>query len=312
MKPIHELISSDLAHLLAQGTIKFQEPLSRHCTFQIGGPADAFATPLTQGALIEILAFCLQHQIPYLLIGKGSNLLIPDAGFRGMVISMVGLNKISRDENYVSAYCGATLKDLCDFAQQEGLAGLEFACGIPGSVGGAVFMNAGAYDGEIRQVLYCSKYVVPALPEMVSIASIKHLKAAEHDFSYRHSVFQDKGYIHLSSVFCLTPDDPGSIKERMDILDKQRWEKQPMELPSAGSVFRRPAGHFTGKLVDDCGLRGFRIGDAAVSNKHCGFIVNLGHATYSDVLAVIRHVQATVLQKFNVKLETEIRILPET
>lgn len=312
MKPIQELISSSAADLLAQGMITFDEPLSQHCTFKIGGPADAFAMPETQGTLIQLLVFCLQHQLPYLLIGKGSNLLIPDAGFRGMVISTVKLNKLSRDENYVSAYCGATLKELCDFSQREGLSGLEFACGIPGSVGGAVFMNAGAYEGEIRQVLYCSKYLVPTLDEMVSHASIRHLKAAEHDFSYRHSIFQDSGYIHLSSVFRLSPDDPVRIKERMDALDKQRWDKQPMELPSAGSVFRRPAGHFTGKLVDDCGLRGFRIGDAAVSDKHCGFIVNLGHATYGEVLAVIRHVQATVLQKFNVNLETEIRVLPES
>ena len=306
-----EIISRHLAACLEAGIIRFDVPLRDHCSFQIGGPADALAMPEKQSQFIEILGLCIRHSLPYLIIGKGSNLLIPDSGFRGMVISTVRLDKLTRDENFISAWCGTSLRSLCEFARDEGLAGLEFASGIPGSVGGAVFMNAGAYNGEIKDVLYCSKYLVPELQELQGTASIKHLKREEHDFSYRHSAFQDRHLIHLSSVFQLKPADPSLIQARMEELDKQRWDKQPMDLPSAGSVFKRPAGHFTGKLVDDCGLRGFRIGDAAVSDKHCGFIVNLGNASYKDVIAVIRHVQSTVMERFGVRLETEIRILPE-
>ncbi len=307
----HNIVSQHLASYVAAQLIEFDVPLKEHCTFKIGGPADALAMPEKQSQLIELLAHCLELQIPYLLIGNGSNLLIPDSGFRGMVISTAKLAKLTRDEDYVSAWCGTSLRALCEFARDEGLAGLEFASGIPGSVGGAVFMNAGAYDGEIKDVLYCSKYLVPQLDELQGTASIKHLKSEEHAFSYRHSVFQDKGWVHLSSVFRLQPANPDTINSRMEQLDKQRWDKQPMDLPSAGSVFKRPAGYYTGKLVDDCGLRGFRIGDAAVSDKHCGFIVNLGNATYAEVMAVIRHVQSTVMERFKVKLETEIRILPQ-
>jgi len=194
---------------------------------------------------------------------------------------------------------------------QQGLSGLEFASGIPGSVGGAVYMNAGAYGGEIKDVLYCSKYLIPTLDSLGSSASIKHLKAEEHEFAYRRSVFQSQKLIHLSSVFRLKPDSPDLIKARMDDLNRQRWDKQPMELPSAGSVFKRPEGHYTGKLISDCGLRGFRIGDAAVSEKHCGFIVNLGEATAKQVLELISHIQTTVFNRFGVRLETEIRILGE-
>lgn len=305
-----KIISRHLGSYLEAGTICFDIPLKDHCSFKIGGPAEALAMPEKQSRFIEILAFCIAHGVPYLIIGKGSNLLIPDSGFRGMVISTVKLDKLTRDENFISAGCGASLRSLCEFARDEGLSGLEFASGIPGSVGGAVYMNAGAYDGEIKDVLYCSKYLIPELQELRGTASIKHLKREAHDFSYRHSAFQDKHFIHLSSVFQLSPADPEQINTRMEQLDKQRWDKQPMDLPSAGSVFKRPAGYFTGKLVDDCGLRGFRIGDAAVSDKHCGFIVNLGEASYQDVIAVIRHVQSTVMERFGVHLETEIRILP--
>ncbi len=247
--------------------------------------------------------------MPYFILGKGSNLLISDKGVDGMIIHTAALNKISHDENYVSAFCGARLKDLCDYSLKQGLAGLEFASGIPGSVGGAVFMNAGAYGGEIKDVLYCSKCLLPTLEALKSAQRIIHLPAQAHEFSYRHSSLQNLGYIHLSSVFRLQPDNPAQIEARMRELELQRWDKQPMDLPSAGSVFKRPAGHFTGKLVDDCGLRGYRQGGAAVSDKHCGFIVNLGDATCADVMAVIRQVQETVFKRFGVKLELELRLL---
>lgn len=294
---------------MEEGLIRFSEPLSEHCSFKIGGPAEVFASPVTISQLIDILDYTIANKINYFILGRGSNLLISDKGVKGVIVHTRGLNKISRDENYVSAWCGTGLRELCEYARDNGLAGLEFASGIPGSVGGAVYMNAGAYGGEIKDVLYCSKYLVPELEDLRSSNPVHHLKAGEHEFAYRSSVFQHAGYIHLSSVFRLAEDEHDRIQERMLELEKQRWEKQPMDLPSGGSVFRRPEGHFTGKLVDDCGLRGFRIGDAAVSDKHCGFIVNLGSATSADVLSLIRHVQKTVYERFGVTLETELRFL---
>ncbi|HNQ44104.1 MAG TPA: UDP-N-acetylmuramate dehydrogenase [Candidatus Cloacimonadota bacterium] len=305
------MIRDTFSHLIRSGKLRFEEPLARHTSFKIGGPAQYFATPDTQKDFIDLLIFALKQDLPYFILGKGSNLLVSDSGLRGLVICTDNLNKLTRDENYISAFCGVKLKDLCEFAQQSGLSGLEFASGIPGSVGGAVFMNAGAYGGEIRDVLYCSKCLNPKLESLQAANPIIHLKAEQHEFSYRHSALQNLGLIQLSSVFKLTPDDPEAIRARMDDLEQQRNSKQPMDLPSAGSVFKRPEGHFTGKLVDDCGLRGFRIGDAAVSDRHCGFIVNLGNATASDVLQVIRHVQDTVYKRFKVKLETEIRMVGE-
>ncbi|MFO8145159.1 MAG: UDP-N-acetylmuramate dehydrogenase [Candidatus Syntrophosphaera sp.] len=294
---------------MEKGVIRFGEPLSKHCSFKIGGPAEVFFTPESISQLIDILDFTILNKINYFILGRGSNLLISDKGVEGLIIHTTGLNKISRDENYISAYCGTKLRKLCEYARDGGLAGLEFASGIPGSVGGAVFMNAGAYDGEIKDILHCSKYLVPELKQLRSSDPVRHLKSAEHEFSYRSSIFQKRNFIHLSSVFRLREDGPERINERMLELERRRWDKQPMDVPSGGSVFRRPEGHFTGKLIDDCGLRGYRIGDAAVSDKHCGFIVNLGAATAADVLRVIRHVQKSVFERFGVKLETELRFL---
>ncbi len=290
------------------GAIRFDEPLSEHCSFRIGGPADVFCEPDAITQLIDMLRYAVTNRINYFILGKGSNLLISDKGMEGLVIHTARLDRIGHDEHCLSAQCGASLKDLCAYAQKLGLAGLEFASGIPGSVGGAVFMNAGAYGGEIKDVLRHSKYLVPDADGLRSYASVKHLNAEQHQFSYRHSVFQTSGWVHLSSLFTLTRDDPAAIAERMAELEKQRWDKQPMDLPSGGSVFKRPPGNFTGKLVDDCGLRGFQIGGAAVSTKHCGFIVNLGGATAADVLALISHVQKTVWERFGVTLEPELRL----
>lgn len=305
------VFESRFADDVATGKVLFDELMSKHTTFQIGGPADVFCMPESQMELVMLLRYALETGTPYMILGKGSNLLVSDKGVRGMVISTDRFVKISRDENFVSAFCGATLKDVSEFAAEIGLSGLEFAHGIPGSVGGAVFMNAGAYGGEIKDVLYCSKCLEPRIDKLDGIRSIMHIKAEDHDFVYRGSSLQSRGLIHLSSVFKLTPDDPDAIKARIADLEKQRWDKQPMEMPSAGSIFKRPEGHFTGKLVDDCGLRGYRIGDAAVSDKHCGFIVNLGQATAADVQALIAHVQTTVYNKFGVLLETEVRIVGE-
>lgn len=297
--------------LLDSGDLRFNESLAAYTSFKIGGPADAFCTPRSIKDLVAILRFCLRSELPYFILGKGSNLLIGDSGMRALVISMQEFKQITRDENFVSAFAGISLRKLCEFTQKEGLAGLEFASGIPGSVGGAVYMNAGAYGGEIKDRLYCSKCLLPTLDSLSSDYPVLHLKAAEHEFAYRYSALQARGLILTSSVFQLSEDDPEAILKRMQDFDLQRSEKQPMDLPSGGSVFKRPEGHFTGKLVQDCGLRGFRIGDAAISDKHCGFIVNLGEATANDVLQLIRHVQRTVWERFGVALETEIRLVGE-
>ncbi len=308
---IYNAFNEYFQDMFSRGDMRFQEALSAHCSFRIGGPADVYALPGSQADFIRLLVFALERELPYFIMGKGSNLLIGDRGIRGLVISTDRLNKITRDENYVSAFAGAKLKDLCDFCCQSGLSGLEFASGIPGSVGGAVFMNAGAYGGEIRDVLYCSKCLSPELESLKSSKALLHLKAADHKFAYRYSALQTMGLIQLSSVFMLKEDDPEAIRLRMDDLDEQRNAKQPMDLPSGGSVFKRPEGYFTGKLIDDCGLRGYRIGDAAISEKHCGFIVNLGAATALEVKTLIKFIQDTIFGRFGVKLEPELRMVGE-
>ena len=278
-----------------------------HTSFKIGGPAQLYALPASQAEIIRLLLFALQNNIPWMVVGKGSNLLVSDAGISGLVISTDAYTRLTKDENYISAFCGVSLRELCDFAQENGLSGLEFASGIPGSVGGAVFMNAGAYGGEIKDVLYCSKAFNPVVESLTSTSPVLHIKAEEHDFGYRTSAFHRKGWFHLSSVFKLEYADPAQIKARMDELHEQRWSKQPMDCPSGGSTFKRPEGYFAGKLIQDCDLRGYSIGGAQVSEKHCGFIINKGGATAKDVSDLIKHIQTTVFERFGVELQTEIR-----
>jgi UDP-N-acetylmuramate dehydrogenase len=278
-----------------------------HTSYEIGGPAQLYALPSSQAEIIRLLLFALEHNVPWMVVGKGSNLLVSDDGILGLVISTDAYTKLTKDENYISAFCGVSLKELCDFAQENGLSGLEFASGIPGSVGGAVFMNAGAYGGEIKDVLYCSKALHPVAESLTSANPVLHIKAEEHDFGYRSSAFQSKGWFHLSSVFKLEYADPDAIKAKMEDLHEQRWSKQPMDCPSGGSTFKRPEGYFAGKLIQDCGLRGYSIGGAQVSEKHCGFIINKGGATAKDVSDLIKHIQDTVLERFGVELHTEIR-----
>ena len=306
---LDQLIKEQLPALIEKGNIRFDVPLAPYTSFKIGGPAEVFCQPQNIEELIDILKFALSFNIPYFILGNGSNSLISDKGVDGIVIQTSALNQLKHEENFIEAYCGATLKDLCYFAKEEGLSGLEFASGIPGTVGGAVFMNAGAYGSEIKDVLLSSDYLEPNLDSLNSLNPIKHLNANEHNFAYRRSIFQEKNLIHIKSVFQLQPEDPNIITERMRSFEEKRKEKQPLDLPSAGSVFKRPEGFYTGKLIEQCGLRGYQIGKAAISEKHCGFIVNLGGATAADVLALIKYVQETVYNRFGVTLETEIRFL---
>ncbi|MDD2332213.1 MAG: UDP-N-acetylmuramate dehydrogenase, partial [Candidatus Cloacimonetes bacterium] len=249
--------------------------------------------------------------LPYLTIGKGSNLLVRDNGIRGIVICTQRLSRISRFGDSIYAECGTNLKELCDFAEAEGLGGLEFASGIPGSVGGAVFMNAGAYEGEMKDTVKMSLCICPTLRQGDFPFRTELLTNPEHQFSYRNSVLQSRKLIHLYSVFTLFESDRTTISAKRKELDEKRRSKQPLDLPSAGSVFKRPSGFFTGKLIDDCGLRGYRIGGAEVSNLHCGFIVNKGNATARDVEDLILYVQQEVFKHFRVELTPEIRIIGE-
>lgn len=306
---LDQLIKEQLPTLIEKGNIRFDVPLAPYTSFKIGGPAEVFCQPQNIEELIDILKVALSFNIPYFILGNGSNLLISDKGVDGIVIQTSALNQLKHEENFIEAYCGVTLKALCYFAKEEGLSGLEFASGIPGTVGGAVFMNAGAYGSEIKDVLLSSDYLEPNLDSLNSLNPIKHLNANEHNFAYRRSIFQEKNLIHIKSVFQLQPEDPNIITEKMRSFEEKRTEKQPLDLPSAGSVFKRPEGFYTGKLIEQCGLRGYQIGKAAISEKHCGFIVNLGGATAADVLALIKYVQETVYNRFGVKLETEIRFL---
>ena len=264
---------------------KENEPLSAHCTFRIGGPADLFVMPRDEDQLCQTVQFCKQSEIRYYLLGNGSNILFADEGFRGAVI----------DVSAEAAGMGLSI-------YQNAYAGLEFAYGIPGTVGGAVYMNAGAYGGEMKDVLEAVSYLTADGRWVDS-------EASELDFSYRHSAFEENDACILGAVFHLEKGDPDAIKARMNELMQKRIDKQPLDKPSAGSTFKRPAGAFAAALIDQCGLRGYRHGGAAVSDKHCGFVVNLGGATCADVLALCDEVRAIVKEKTGYDLEKEIRVV---
>jgi len=281
------------------------EPLSRHTTFHIGGPADAFLVPASENGLRFALDAARRAGVRAMVIGRGSNLLFDDAGFRGAVISTAGLSTIERTGGVLTARAGAPLTALAGAAQKAGLGGLEFAYGIPGSVGGAVYMNAGAYGGEIAQCLAESR----ALD--LADGTVRVLDAAAHEFGYRESVYRaHPTWIVLSASFSLTPGDPETIRAAMEELLRRRAEKQPLEYPSAGSVFKRLPSRYTAQMIDEAGLKGTRVGGAQVSEKHAGFIVNRGGATAADVRALIERIRETLRAHFNVEIETEIIYVP--
>ena len=293
------------AELLEEECIIENVSLAKHTSFNIGGPADLFLAPKTDVQLIKALEICRINGVRHMVLGKGSNVLFSDEGYRGVIISTEGLNFCGFSEDgIIHAGAGLGLGRLAGFALSNQLTGLEFASGIPGTVGGAVFMNAGAYDGEISQVFVSCE----AVNEKGEILRISKEQAG---FGYRTSAIQRDGLVVLSADFSLEKGVREEIKAKSDRFNKSRREKQPLEFPSAGSTFKRPQGHFAGKLIMDAGLRGFQIGGAAVSEKHCGFVVNKNGATASDVLAVMEHVEKTVMEKFDVWLEPEVRIIPE-
>ena len=290
---------------LLQAGIPFREnePLAAHCTFKIGGPAQLFVQPQTEQQLCSAAALCKEQAVRYYLLGNGSNILFADEGFAGVVIDISALGSdIAIEGNLLTAGAGVRLASLCRAALEHGLSGLEFAYGIPGTVGGAVYMNAGAYGGEMKDVLTVVRY-------LTAEGEVVQASAAELDLSYRHSIFEENGGCILSAQFALQPGNAADIRAKMDELMAKRVDKQPLDKPSAGSTFKRPAGAFAAALIDQCGLRGFRHGGAAVSDKHCGFVVNLGGATCADVLALCDEVRAIVKEKTGYELEKEIRVV---
>lgn len=280
--------------------------MSRHTTFRIGGPAELFAAPDTLERLEQLLAVCREEHIPYLILGKGSNLLVGDRGIPGLTVSMENLSQIAAEGETIKAQAGAALSAVCAAARQGGLTGLEFAYGIPGQVGGGVYMNAGAYGGELKDVL-------TAVDFLDEDGTRRTLTVDELELSYRHSRFTGRSCVILSADFRLKtdPDGPQAIGGRMEDILRRRKEKQPLEWPSAGSAFKRPEGAYAAALIDQCGLKGLQIGGARVSEKHAGFVINAGGATCADVLALIDRVRAIVREKTGFLLEPEVRVTGE-
>lgn len=290
--PDHERVMSD-------------EPMANHTTFRIGGPADILVLPASVEEITAVLQLAREAAIPITVLGRGSNVLVSDKGIRGVVLRLgKHLSHIRHEGATLYAGAGASLGDVSRYAAKLSLTGLEFAIGIPGTIGGAVYMNAGAYEGEMRQV-------VTAVTAICPDCGLKRYTGEELDFGYRHSAFSDNGCLICEVEVSLKPGDEPTIRSKMDDCTFRRNSKQPVELPSAGSVFKRPPGYYAGTLIEQTGLKGLTIGGAQVSSKHAGFIVNIGGATASDVLALIREVQQRVYEKFQVKLEPEVRQIGE-
>ena len=297
---------SKLSEFISDDRIKYNEPLSSHTSFNIGGPADVFVSVENADELSKVIAFAKEENINYFLLGNGSNVLASDEGFRGIIIKLTGdFNEATVDGEIIKAGAGITLTKLANVAMNASLTGLEFASGIPGTLGGALFMNAGAYGGEMCQVVTSVKVLDKA------DGSIKSFTNEEMEFGYRHSALKENGCIALSCEMKLSTSDATTIRETMLDLNKRRKEKQPLEYPSAGSTFKRPEGYFAGKLIEDAGLGGYTVGGAQVSEKHKGFVINKGGATAKDVKDLIDHVIKTVKEKDNVTLEPEVLFLGE-
>lgn len=292
------------SNIYSKDEVKINALMKEHINFEVGGPADILLIPSKVEQIIESIKICKENNIPYFVMGNGSNLLVKDGGIRGVVIKLTGLTNLEVNEEEIKADCGVMLKELSDKALENSLTGLEFACGIPGSVGGAVFMNAGAYNGEIKNVIKEAQVIT-------SSGEIVTLSKDELELGYRTSKVMRDNSIVINATFKLEKGNKEEIKETIDELTQKREEKQPLEYPSAGSTFKRPEGYFAGKLIQDSGLKGYSIGGAAVSSKHSGFVINKDNATAKDILDLIAYIQAEVKKQFGVELHTEVRIIGE-
>lgn len=287
-----------------KANIKENEPLSKYSYTETGGPADVLIFPSSTDELIELMQWIKNEDCPLTILGNASNLIVKDGGIRGITIITTSITNVTTEGDRITAGAGAAIIDVSQEALNQKLTGLEFACGIPGSIGGAVYMNAGAYGGEVKD---CIESVTVLTRE----GEVHEYSNEEMDFSYRHSYLMDKDDIVLSVTFKLEEGDETAIKDKMDELTHLRTSKQPLEYPSCGSVFKRPEGYFTGKLIQDAGLQGLVHGGAQVSEKHAGFIVNINNATATDYQELIKHIQDEIYRIYKVRLEREVRIIGE-
>lgn len=306
-------IIQKLEQILGADRVLQEEPMSRHCSFRTGGPADLFLRVGTEEQLIETLSFLKKAGVPVFLLGRGTNILVGDRGYRGAVVTLTPdpasaqedtFGSVVVEGNLVVAGAGATLQKAALAARDHGLAGLEFAAGIPGSVGGGVVMNAGAYGGELKDSIREATLITED-------GTVKAFTPPELEMGYRTSILKRISAVVTGAVFELHPGDRDEIAARITELAKKRSEKQPLEFPSAGSTFKRPEGYFAGKLIQDAGLRGFSVGDAQVSEKHCGFVINRGHASSAQIRELIERVQERVYENSGVRLEREVIFLGE-
>ncbi len=293
---------NELCKFVSKERVFQNEPMKHHTTFRTGGPADILIQPAAEelGYVIEL---CKKYNEPWIVIGNGSNLLVSDQGIEGVVIEFGKYqSEIAILDDIVVAQAGAMMSAVANKAAEESLSGLEFAAGIPGTIGGAVVMNAGAYGGEIKDVLVQAAVLTPE-------GDVVKMTPEQLELSYRHSNIPERGYIVLAAKFKLSHGDGNAINAKMNELKEQRVSKQPLEYPSAGSTFKRPEGHFAGKLIQDAGLRGYQVGDAKVSEKHCGFVINCNQATSTDIANLIKDVQKKVKEAFDIALETEVKFV---
>ncbi|GEP82196.1 UDP-N-acetylenolpyruvoylglucosamine reductase [Staphylococcus kloosii] len=297
-------ILKELEALVPESIIKVDEPLKRYTYTETGGKADYYLTPTSNEHVQAILRFAYKNDIPVTYLGNGSNIIIREGGIRGIVISLLSLDHIEVSDNVIITGSGAAIIDVSRKARDNSLTGLEFACGIPGSIGGAVFMNAGAYGGEVKD---CIDYAL-CVNEQGDLIT---LTTNELELDYRNSIVQKQNLVVLEASFSLTPGDKTEIQSKMDDLTERRESKQPLEYPSCGSVFQRPPGHFAGKLIQDSDLQGYRIGGVEVSTKHAGFMVNVDNGTATDYENLIHYVQQTVKANFDIELNPEVRIIGE-
>lgn len=293
---------SQLVAIVGEPYVKEKEPMSRYTTFHVGGCAEFLVLPETIEQIKEIIQLAKKEEVPYLLLGNGSNMLVSDQGVSGIVIRFQRFQKMEVNGEEITAQAGVSLALLGKTACKHSLTGLEFAAGIPGTLGGAIRMNAGAYGGEMKDV-------VTEVTVLMEDGVVAELPADQLGFAYRKSVVEEKNYVVLEVKMKLQQGNEDEIRNYMDQLSKQRREKQPLEYASAGSTFKRPEGHFAGKLIQDAGLRGFAIGDAMVSEKHCGFVINRKNATAKEIVDVMKYVQKEVKDKFDVLLEPEVRFI---
>ena len=302
---MNQELEKKLLSILKAEQVKKAEPMKSHTTFRVGGPAAYFVTPQTAEEVAEVIEACTQENVPYYIVGNGSNLLVSDKGYEGVIIQIYKqMNQVEIEGTQIHAQAGVLLSVIAKRALDAGLTGFEFAAGIPGTLGGACVMNAGAYGGEMKDVLQ-------SVTVLTDKGEVKVLAKEELELGYRTSVIAKKGYIVLEAVIGLQKGEKEKIQAVMDELKEKRVTKQPLEYPSAGSTFKRPEGYFAGKLIQDAGLRGFQVGGAQVSEKHCGFVINKDQATAADVMNLMNQVSDKVYETFGVRLEPEVKKLGE-